>query len=593
MKQAGKYASPFYGMALGLILIFLLCAKWHKGPDPVVDFGRELYIPWQLSQGKILYRDIAHFNGPFSQYFNSWLFRLFGVAIQTLVISNAVILYFLTLLFFAVAKTFGTSKSAFISAASFLLILGVSQLSLNSTMNFITPYSHEASHALLFSLLTFFLFKRALDRKNSLSFLLAGLSAGMVLTLKVEFALALGAALVAALGIYIADGRGRTRHTRHLFSFCVGALTPPLLALVGLRMLMPWSASWQGLSLGWKQLANKEVSSSYFYVQARGTDHLWGNLLNILIESFCVILGGGLLISLDLRAKKSSSKWGMIGAILGIVFVGVFFIEDLSNWMQWLPLVPLAIVLKLGPGLFRKAKFLENRSQDILLFSFAVFSLLLLFKILLNVKLYEYGVFLAGPALVLLVTLLFSWLPMKCRLPSFKSSFRFASGFLLLCIIMSQQISTRLMYAEETYPMASSGGDFFYTHDAAVELNPALEYIENHTAKNATLLVLPEGVMINYLTRRQNPTPYINFMPVELTIFGENKMLNAFQSSPPDFVVVTGRPTLEYGKTLFGTDYGQSLYSWVLSHYQRKALFGEPPLRSLEFGVEILERKKN
>ena len=35
----------------------------------------------------------------------------------------------------------------------------------------------------------------------------------------------------------------------------------------------------------------------------------------------------------------------------------------------------------------------------------------------------------------------------------------------------------------------------------------ALSWIQNNVPPNATLAVLPEGAMINYLSRRVNPTP--------------------------------------------------------------------------------------
>src|SRR5205085_4695112 len=77
---------------LALALAGMLAYTWGTWPDPVVDFGRELYVPWQLSQGKVLYRDIAYFNGPLSAYFNSFLFRTLGVSLLTLVVANIAIL---------------------------------------------------------------------------------------------------------------------------------------------------------------------------------------------------------------------------------------------------------------------------------------------------------------------------------------------------------------------------------------------------------------------------------------------------------------------------------------------------------------------
>src|ERR1700704_2654176 len=66
--------------------------SWRKWADPLVDFGRELYVPWQLANDKVLYRDIAHLFGPFSQYLNALWLRLFGVSLTTLVVSNLAIL---------------------------------------------------------------------------------------------------------------------------------------------------------------------------------------------------------------------------------------------------------------------------------------------------------------------------------------------------------------------------------------------------------------------------------------------------------------------------------------------------------------------
>lgn len=49
----------------------MLAFSWGKWPDVLVDFGHELYRPWQLSQGKALVRDIAWgASGPLSPYWN-------------------------------------------------------------------------------------------------------------------------------------------------------------------------------------------------------------------------------------------------------------------------------------------------------------------------------------------------------------------------------------------------------------------------------------------------------------------------------------------------------------------------------------------
>ena len=92
------------------------------------------------------------------------------------------------------------------------------------------------------------------------------------------------------------------------------------------------------------------------------------------------------------------------------------------------------------------------------------------------------------------------------------------------------------------------------------------------------LVVLPEGVMFNYLARLPNPTPYLNFMPPELIMFGQENMLRAMQQAKPRYVLLTHRNTEEYGYDFFGQGYGQQLGRWIEQHYRPRALYGDPPL---------------
>src|SRR5687767_1229586 len=75
--------------------------SWRKWPDLSVDFGLQLYIPWQLSEGRMLYRDIAHLpGGPLSQYWNALLFTILRPSFNTLIAGNfAVLLVLLTFVY--------------------------------------------------------------------------------------------------------------------------------------------------------------------------------------------------------------------------------------------------------------------------------------------------------------------------------------------------------------------------------------------------------------------------------------------------------------------------------------------------------------
>jgi hypothetical protein len=98
--------------------------------------------------------------------------------------------------------------------------------------------------------------------------------------------------------------------------------------------------------------------------------------------------------------------------------------------------------------------------------------------------------------------------------------------------------------------------------------------------------------MLNYLLRTKNPTPYINFMPPELLIFGEDPMLAAFSEHPPDFVALVHNRTDLYGFRYFGTDYAQRLFAWVTKNYVLVKTIGKPPLQDgTVFGITILRHR--
>ena len=76
---------------LALLTVFFLATSWRKWPDALIDFGHDLYIPWRLTQGNLLYRDIDDIYGPLSQYLNAALFRAFGTSMMVLELANIVV----------------------------------------------------------------------------------------------------------------------------------------------------------------------------------------------------------------------------------------------------------------------------------------------------------------------------------------------------------------------------------------------------------------------------------------------------------------------------------------------------------------------
>src|SRR5512135_122649 len=53
---------------LALLVTVVLAASWDRWLDPILDSGRDLYIPEKLVSGKLLYRDFQYYYPPVAPY---------------------------------------------------------------------------------------------------------------------------------------------------------------------------------------------------------------------------------------------------------------------------------------------------------------------------------------------------------------------------------------------------------------------------------------------------------------------------------------------------------------------------------------------
>src|SRR5688500_13332285 len=131
-----------------------MCAwTWTSWPDPVVDFGRELYVPWRLSVGDVLYRDVvSYFNGPLSPYAHALLFKVFGPSLRVLVIFNlAVIALLVAMLYRLIARAAG-HLAATAAGVVFFTLFAFAQYLTTGNFNYVCPYSYELTQGIALTL---------------------------------------------------------------------------------------------------------------------------------------------------------------------------------------------------------------------------------------------------------------------------------------------------------------------------------------------------------------------------------------------------------------------------------------------------------
>ena len=587
--------------ALIILAVGLAMSIWSWGtwPDVLVDFGRELYVPWRITQGEVLYRDLSYFNGPLSPYLNASFFHLFGTQFRTLVLCNLVLLGAITALLYHMICSIADRLTATSTCIAFLSLFAFSQYVGIGNYNFIAPYSHEATHGSLLALSSLALLWRFERSRSDWMLAAAGVALGLVFLTKAElFIAALGADL-GFLFLFI-GGEIRSDHSlKHLvpkltlFLGCV--LTPLLLSVGGLALSLSPTEAILGTLGTWTNLGNDSLTSLPFYLSGMGLDHPLTNALQMIKGAawYALFIAPAVGIGLWHEGSVNQRRIASLGWVL-LVAAGFLFRWEQIVWALAFRALPLALAILLIAAVYtwlRSDASAEQRSWAMRFFSFGLLSLLLLVKMILNARISHYGFFLAMPAIIFLLAALLSWLPRAIESRGGSgNALRILTLTILLFTICHYHGIANQRFAAKTYEIGSAG-DRFQT-DARGKLSAKmLEHIEAHIEPGQTLAVLPEGIMLNYLSRRATSIPFINFMPPELLMFGEDNIIRALEAAPPDFVAIVHKNTSEYGAPFFGTHYGQRVMAWIKQNYGVIEQVGAIPLKNRYFGMLLLERE--
>ena len=138
-------------------LLGMAAWSWGRLVEIQVDFGREIYVAWQLAEGKRLYADLVYYYGPLSPYFNALLFDLFGVSLRTLMVGNLVIAGLITVVLYLLFRGWADAFAETIASLVFPLLFACGTYGPPKIFHYICPYSHAATHGLLLGLVSILL----------------------------------------------------------------------------------------------------------------------------------------------------------------------------------------------------------------------------------------------------------------------------------------------------------------------------------------------------------------------------------------------------------------------------------------------------
>lgn len=549
----------FGPLILAAAALAMLALTWRGWADPLVDFGRELYVAWRLAEGERLYRDIAWWSGPLSAHWNALWFRLFGPGLMVLAAVNGVVLAGVAAMLYGAAARLSGRLAATAVGTVFMLVFAFGQYVGIANYNWIAPYAHELTHGVALGLASLLALDRWRRTGSTGLAALAGLALGLAALTRIEpFAAAAAGSLV-----LLALGR-RPRRAAPYIVWGIASLTPVVasVAIFG----------WTPTASAWTSAFDRQIRGMPLHVVGMGFD-----VPGLRFEEMVswVIVGSIALavpVSAGWLARETRSRWA--GPIAGAAtFVLLFAVREAIPWQDMLrplPVIVLGGLVALGVRALRE-RGLDGEDRESftgaprpygLACALGLFGLVLVMAGMpLNARVAHDGFALALPAFAWTVIASVGWLPAWLDRRGIRGDVVRGSVLAFLAVFSIAHVQVTASWMEGKTERVGAGRDAFRSDLRGAYVQMAVERLVESAVSTAT--VLPEGVMINYLSRTRNPTPFLTFMPPGLVRAGEDAWSEALREQTPEMVVIVPRDTSEFGFGPFGVGYGVTLLGGI------------------------------
>jgi hypothetical protein len=477
-------------------------ARWL---DPIIDTGRDLYIPEQIARGAKLYRNIRYQYPPLAPYLLALITGAIGHSLAAYVaIGIAQSATIAASLWIALRRPL----PAFAATVSFVAICFCG----GTLWNFIFPYSYGATIGMTLLSIALAAFVHA---RNAIAI------GALVLAswCKVEYA-------VAALVIVIVLTIARRITWRHVAAYCGAMLVAIAIVAFYFRDTHWWS---ENVFAAWQH----GERAKHFFSVVSGVASWREQLLQIAI------------------------------GVAGIA--AILFLQRWRNWIAGIAIVIVALLLT-GHAFFRAWAVLQwialawalLRDRESPLVIFAAFSVACTLRIPLNVSPSWYGLVLMVPTIALAAYTLFCYLPRRNSM-----AILWLAPFVANAGGDLWQQHER--YAQKRYAIVTPRGTFYDVNaDRARILTSVIGAVQG-----GTLAVIPEGITINYLANVPTTLTFHTFTPVEVDApQTEDAIVRELTTHPPDRVLMVSRDLREYGARAFGVDYDMRAGALLRSQYQ-------------------------
>lgn len=502
------------------IALLALAQSWNRWLDPIIDTGRDLYIPERLAHGATLYRDVRYQYLPLAPYLLTAITSAIGHSLASYTAIGIAQVVACAALLFTIARRVANTAAGFAAAAMFL---GANATAANTWgANWIFPYSYAATIGMLALLaMTGALWRYVSERRALAVAICAALVASWC---KLEYTAAVVLIVVVTWLIYRLPWRA--------FAMFVVAGAASLVVAGLVFHATPWRENVFAASL------TSGASAKHFYALVSGRAD-WA--LNLRDAMFGLLASIAVVLVLRMRSKMIAV------ALVAVIacWLGDHAFTRAFGLVQWLALA-WAVA--------------RDRTSPLALF--AITSIAATLRIPLNVSPAWYGFVLVVPVYLLIAYVVFAYLPSRGVY-----THRMAHAWLLVVavFVVRDVWKQHGVYAAKQFPIVTMRGTFY-------DLNPDRAAVLNDFFARrlpGSLAVIPEGITLNYLAAMPTTLTFHTFTPVETADAAiEQQIIGEMRAHAPERIAIVSRDVREFGYRGFGADYDLALAAWIRAHYR-------------------------
>lgn len=498
-------------LSLNIFVLLAFILFWGHFGDVNFDSFREAYIPMEILKGEVLYKNVFNIYAPFAYLFNALLFKLFGVHLGVLYFAGLFATLGIVNLVFNISNKFLDKLSSF---SIVLFIFSASVLSPN-VFNFIFPYSYGMLYGLLFVLASIYF---ALSKKMPLSYLMYSFA----VCSKYEFILLLPLLLFFS-------------HKKDFWKYILALILPLILTVIP---LFPGNVGFNNILASYQiTLSMTSTKTLYWFYSVMGLVFRWELIPIYLLNLAKVVIPAAFLYYFR-------SWWLVL-----ILLVYFYFIISPEILIYAFPLILILYALK-----FRTL----SREKHFIILA----SLLISMKVFFALTLQSYGVFFIPFALIPIFILT-------------KNRFRKTLISILLICAITLGVKNIASLMHKNIKIKTDMGVVCASSYEGNSINELIKYIDTKTSKNDKILVLPEGLVINFMTNRASDNKFYSLIPLYVETFGEELIEKRLEKFKPDYIVLSNLNTSNYYYSYFGQDYAGKIFEFVLENYTKQANIGD------------------